>query len=447
MQSLYKLISKPTVLLHVTLFVFFVVYNFFLPIQANSLALFADPIDYLTHAKLSFFSKGFWLPEPNVHMVFPRPFVVAFFLKLVGSDIELFILLQKYMYTLACFVFILSIFPFFVTKSMQYASIVLGWILLQSWNILGWNDLLLSEGLTFTFCLLWLSSVIFLYKKYHWATVLFFIFNSIFFTFTRDSCIYVMLVFAVLYAVVYYFMFDTNWKTPLWICTVLLCNYIAVGYASKVGERYRLPIMHSIITRILPHAEYAEYFVQRGMPQAEVLLQKFPQMDYDNLSLRYQMYAFYKEEGYEPFTEWVGKKGKSVYSSFLITHPRFALLVDEPNKDLKKLCSYSYQYFGNAQYVQIWFDYLYPKFGLISAFIFSLLPLYYFRKTMLHFIPIILFISFMLYAILLYNADAFEIERHLYHHYTVVQLCGFFSLLCLLDYFLEKKNEIENVER
>src|SRR4029079_5024920 len=89
---------------------------------------------------------------------------------------------------------------------------------------------------------------------------------TVFFSFTRDSWPYVLIVFYGLSTLA-----SLRWERPLWrIWAGMLVFsgvlFVAQQHTAKVGQRYRLPVMNNIVLRVLSYPNDIAWFVQQGMP-------------------------------------------------------------------------------------------------------------------------------------------------------------------------------------
>ena len=412
-----------------------------IPTNASLWDSFSDSWDYLEQSYNSFFGKELYSPHvgPNFN---PRPFTVPLVYKLGGSNPEKIILIQKVVHALSTFFLVYSILLFISKTAVKYIIMISIYMLMSWWNIVGWTIVLLSESLSLSFLFLWIASfLLFLKKKNTFSLVLHMIITCLF-AFTRDTWPYLIAAFYLLTMSVFYFSDKTLIKKNILLLLFGISLLFVQQLTLKNANRYQINLVNTIAIRILPNIQYVHWFENHGMPVANKLRNAL--IGIDNNKNRAQLYKLYKDPAYQAFFDWVNKDGIGVYLSFLITHPSYAFLFNENKEQLQRIFAYNLFYTGEINgYSQVVHNIL-PLFnGYIVLLLISLLVFAFVKtKKEILLLPALIFIIFTLNVFLSYNADAFEVERHLIVTNIMIQFLGFFSTALLLDLIDYKKQRI-----
>lgn len=400
--------------LNIVLLLVALISTLLLPLNHDIWRGFSDVYDYLRQSELELSVLNFWIPEYSAGF-YPRPFVVPLFYKVLFQNPDYIVRFQIVFHWLAVF-YTASVLLVFFRNKISEVLFLIGWyVLMQSWFIIGWNFLLLSEGISFSLMLIWMSSLLQLLRK--WRTWLFLahIFITILFSFTRDSWPYIILL--TYFGVVF---FSWRWHTGsllpkfalLAVATVL---FFVQQYTAEIGNRYRLPLTNSLALRVAPLAAYLQYFEKSGMPMANAFAQKLKGINaYDSTKVR--LYEFYTDSAYLPFHQWIVTKGKATYTRFLILHPGYTFLWYEDEELWNKIFPGKLFYYGGergiAQYLKL------PEptgepFIVLFLILVSIAG-WFALKHEVYLLVFALQVFIFSHTILIYNADAMEVERHLY---------------------------------
>lgn len=201
------------------------------------------------------------------------------------------------------------------------------------------------------------------------------------------------------------------------------------------GKRHQLPVMNNIVYRILPNPDYMKWFVDHGMPQATLLKE-----NYKNISDLKMIYPLYKDKRFSEFHQWAATDGRSKYSFFMLSHPSYLFLKNEHEESLQKMFEYKFSYISNAIGYSIYSDYVFPLFGknkLSVLFIISSIIFIKTRKFEFHLVSVLL-MSTLVMSVLIYLADALEIDRHCYMTQIVMQITGILWLILIFDELVSK---------
>jgi hypothetical protein len=398
-------------------------------------AYFHDPFDYMEQSKASLFSADFYAPLPN-DVFNPRPFTVSIFLKMVGQNFTYFVYLQKYIYCIACIIFVLSfgrLLSGYVLKIVFQLALL---FFFTWWNIVGWSELPISESISMSFLLLWLSVIFFFLKKRTVLTVILLVLTSILFSFTRDTWSYIVLAF---FAFNLFFFTDKRkglvLNISLFVFVVLLFTFQA--YTIKRGERTVLPVFNSITGRISKNQEYVNWFKKQGMPCDTQLVKDFRELPFSDRASYAKIYAAYGDSAYKPLFNWIKKEGRSAYQKFILTHPSYFLLQDQTPAERDRILVYNIPYyygrthdfFANASNV-------FPLFPSVVTILLALGSafLYFRNKKKIYFLPLLLVFLTLVHAMISYNADTMEVERHMIYTCICKELISIMTLALFCSY-------------
>lgn len=403
---------------------------------------YGDPYDYIQQSHISLSSKDFYFPTRHENF-YPRPFTVPLLYKIASSDGETIIQLQKFFHALSTFLFCYVILLFFKKEQSKLVFVILWYLLMSWWNILGWTHTLLSESLSISFMFLWIASFLWLYHKRTVTSITFHILITILFSFTRDSWPYILVLFYGIFAII-----AIKWERKILVSVtsllIISCLVFAVQQKSaQIGQRYRLPIMNNIVFRILPNEAYLEWFSEKGMPCIDQL-----KSQYSNLDDSKKIYSLYNDSTFSAFSDWVAKDGKSIYTKFLITHPSNILLLHEKSEDLKRIFAYNIGYTGDMKGYSKISQFIFPLFNTLTILLLNAFLVFLFikEKKLIWLFPSVMIVIFTANAFLLYFADSMEVERHLFITNIVIQFVGILLVSFIIDseYFNNIMNKLKN---
>lgn len=416
-------------------FIFFLVFlflNLSISYDKKNWEMFPDCYDYLAQSNLNFFSKEFFFPTTNV-VLFPRGFSIPLIYKLAGSDPSTIVFIQKVIYSISVAFFSYSVSTIFKKNSLKYIWLLSCYLIFSNWENLGWTQTLLSESLGLSFFLLWLGSFILIENKKSNMVISFHIICLLLLSFTRDNMPYFILAFYTCNLILKLFLKEKIVFASV-IVFIAAIIFFVHNKSVKDGNRYRLPVTNTIITRILPNDNYFTWFKEKGMPQADSLKKNFVNINPMDES-RIRVYNMYNDSTYKPFFNWVITQGKSTYIEFMLTHLDYFFLIHENNSELDYILFYdSGLYIGPPMnYSEKTFSILHginPANLLVLLFPICLL-LFRARKIFLRFFS--LTFVFLIMVLLNYNADTFEVGRHMYLNHCILYLLALIGILLIVD--------------
>ena len=407
---------------------------------------FCDTEDYLSQSRLPLNSREFWAPHHS-YTFFPRPFTAPLFYKLAGSDPVKIVIMQKCIHCLSTWFLVSSLLLLITTSGFGYLMMGCIYMLMSWWTIAGWSNQILSESLSLSLLFCWIASFILTWRRGRWYYMLIHIILTILFSFTRDNWPYLLPIFYILAACGLCF-----YDRPLMLPALIMIPVSAVLFfvqqnTAKTGDRYRLPLVNIIAVRIINNPGYTAWFRDKGMPCADSLTLKYRKVDVNIDADRHKIWDLYYNLNYKPLWEWIHKEGKSAYSEFLITHPGYSLLCNESKQQRQRILAYDLWYSGEPAGYSKTVSKLFPMFNPWWLLICNLLLLlqYFRKKSFTLLFPVILTLVFLVNVFLSYNADALEVERHLFITTVMVHLIVFISLSILGDSLFSKTKNPQKI--
>lgn len=402
---------------------------------------FADPLDYLHQAKMDVFNSSFFAPIPT-DCFSPRPFTVPLFYKLVDAEPYKIIMFQKLIHCICSVLFSFIFVSFIQSKFIKVISFYLLLFLFCWLNIVGWTNNLLSESISNSLLFLWLDLYMLFVAKNSTLITILFCFTCILFSFTRDSWPYVIVMALFISTIQSYFYTKQNFKKNIFVLVFSITLFFVQGYTSKVGERHKLPIFNTVVGRISKNDAYLKWFEQNRMPISNSVKSDFSNIDVDKNKAF--IYSKYQDPNYLPLMEWSAKNGKSIYQLFLLTHPSYFFLSDQTSIQVNRMFCYNIGgYFKQASKSRDYTDSTFPLWNLATTFllVITLLFISIYLKTILYSIPSVIAILGAFNALIIYNADTMEVERHLYITQVLIQLLNITCFCFLVDIFIQYLNK------
>lgn len=392
---------------------------------------YSDSWDYLHQSEMSFFSSEFFFPSADDSIKFDaRPFTVPLIFKLCGQNIDAIIVVQKLLLAVSTLLLALSLFLYVPKSWVKYFLVGSLFTLVSWWNILGWTRLLLSESISISLLFIWLSSFLWYFKKPSYIKLSLHFVMVVLFSFTRDNWPYFLLLF---YGMI--LLIAVIWHRKVLVHSLLSIVLVTAVFfiqqrSAQVGHRHQLPVIHNIVMRVLPNEAYTQWFAARGMPCIDSLKANFSDCTNENKKI----YKLYRNPDYSEFLEWVKKEGRGTYTRFLISHPSCLFLLNGTTKIRKEIFAHDLLFAGPSMGPGVWVKGVFPLFG--SWFVVGLgllCSLLFLKSKDLRFLlPPVLIILTTGNVFILYNADAMEVDRHLFITRILMELIGFISISLVL---------------
>lgn len=395
---------------------------------------FSDTEDYLTQSKIPLDSLEFWAPHHSGSLS-PRPFTVPLFYKMAGSDPVSIVMLQKYIHCLSTWFLVFSLLLLIDTAIFRYFLMISVYMLMSWWTVTGWTNQILSESLSLSFLFCWIASFILAWKKGKWYLWAAHLVIMVLFSFTRDTWPYLIILWYFLFSLSSLFRERSLLKPSSLFFALAIVIFFVQQNTAKTGQRLRVPLINNIAVRIISNDAYTGWFRDKGIPCAESLVKKYRKIDINQDADRHKIWNLYGNTEYEPLWNWVNDKGKTEYMKFMVTHPSYILLLNESNRQRERIFAWDLWYSGEVAGYSKAFSKVFPAFSPWWILFVNLLLIFqFFRKKKLNLIfPVILSFIFMVNVFISYNADALEVERHLFVTVVMIQLIVFLSLAILAD--------------
>jgi hypothetical protein len=219
----------------------------------------------------------------------------------------------------------LALFRHLVHPVAKILSVVLVLLFGLSPQMADWDQILLTESLSFSLFALLIALVIELafslrsekpaWVPYIWVGLLSIV--MVIWVFLRDTNSYLVLLSIFSVALLVLFAFWRKVIDPMPLVVLLVAGIVLFGFHQatfRASDRWKLPLLNNLIYNVFPFPSRVEFFEVRGMPVSPELLK----IDtYANESDIYER---------EAFMAWVQQRGLSSYTEFLIHSPLWALL-------------------------------------------------------------------------------------------------------------------------
>jgi len=406
---------------------------------------FWDTNDYYHQSQSNLFTENFFAPTPKRWFT-PRPFTMPLLYKIAGSDCYRMFFFQKQLYCVCILLLIIVLCKLTFNNLSRLLFSLFFLFFFTWWSILGWSNNLLSEFTSTIFLFLWIATVIYYYLKQSPLSIFFLFIVSVLFSFSRDNWAYILLSFFIINVIIN-FKAEIKKKIGALVLLILFIGVFFVqNYTILRGERHVLPIYNSIAVRISQNDAYLNWFKKEGMPDAELMKKHFAGININTLEGQLRVMESYSTAPFKGVLYWVKCYGKNAYQKFILTHPGYFFLTDQKSEEIDRIltCEPGYyqkprDFFANA-------DVFFPFFGNIFFFI-SVLSCFYIwikEKNTIYLLPLFFSFLFFLNALIVYNADTMEVERHLYTTVICREFISMFSLFLIVNYFLERRKLLLN---
>ncbi|GAB4545890.1 MAG: hypothetical protein Fur002_20420 [Anaerolineales bacterium] len=265
----------------------------------------ADTAAYLRISREPLSSQKFWGDA--------RPFVFPLLLKISSQNVSAAALIQ-----LAGSILAWSFLAWAVSASLRPAGISLfasGVILLLSLTprIAAWNYVMMTESLSVTLFVLFLSLSVWLLREWQPYKALFLILAAFLLAFTRDTNAYLLLLWAGMFALAA----ALRWVSPraLVLVGAFLLIFFLNNYTSNLGGRWMFPLNNVVGKRILVNSAAIQELESCGMPVSPALLALA-----DSFA-NGQDRAFYEAPELKEYRAWLRADGKQCYMKYLLARP------------------------------------------------------------------------------------------------------------------------------
>lgn len=340
-----------------------------------------------------------------------RPFTTDFFYKIWGSEPYQVVVGQK-IFSVFSWTFLgLAISctihnPILKLLSLTTFSSIALW-----WNVGGWNNVIRSESLSFSFFALWYGVALLFKQTKSSKLFVLLIPVTVFFSFTRDNIPYFLLLFIMLTIIYFFVNKEAELSKRQWIIYIVIVLIVSIlqSVSAQIGKRHQFPLINVIFKRILTYDDRIDFFKSRGMPVDNEFILKWK----DQWASGHN-WELFKNPKYNPFMEFTLHKGKYVYGAFLLTHLGYS--IKSAWKDRKEIMSknlYDYTNHPPLEFlVQICSGFWNTLTNLIKKQLLLLICLVSLLIARREVFPLIAAICILFNGFFIYHADAMEVQRH-----------------------------------
>jgi hypothetical protein len=265
----------------------------------------ADTTAYLRISRWPVLNVEFWGST--------RPFVFPLLLKVSKQDLPAAAEFQLGFSILAWGLFALAVSA--SLRTVWLKPFAFGLILALSLvrHIASWDFVMLTESLSISWFVLFLTMGIWLLNGWRTDKVIALIVTGFFLAFTRDTNSYLLLALAglILLAVI------LLWLKPraLLIAASFALIFVLNNASANLGQRWVFPLNNLIGRRILPNPQVVDFFESCGMPVTAELMRL--EGGYANADDR----AFYNDPSLDGYRAWLRADGKTCYTRWLLSDP------------------------------------------------------------------------------------------------------------------------------
>ena len=399
---------------------------------------FGDTGDYFHNARISIFSREFWIDA--------RPPVTALFWKTVNSVPEKIFDLQLYFSIIAWSVLAFTVAHAIRLYSLKLFAFTLILAFSLSRDIFMWDPFLGSESIALSLTALFLASAVWLLVEWEFYKAMLLIITALLMVLSRDTYAYLFLMAALIILPLPWF--SVYRMKAIGVSFVFIIIFIISSRLAILGLRPFRAIMMNTALRIYPSEVYTEYFRAHGMPVDDRLVREARNLQPGRKFVVYKALAF--DEDQETYRQWALDLGDSEYIKFLWfykaeTFQNVFLQTANPSfyPDVYYYTATGYRPILKDARVS---EFLYPtRFGLVFFFVANIIASFiaaiaWHDKKVLWLLPILMILLAYPQAVLVWAADVNDIARHSIPHNVLLRLgvwmLAFFVLDSVLaDYF------------
>lgn len=335
-----------------------------------------------------------------IEIVKSKNFIFPILLKVIGQDGFMYFQVILSILSWAIFGFVISLYM--KTKTIIMATILFSLLIFLVIN--GWNFILLTESMYFSFFALWCSTFFLYVKK---GKVIPLIVMSFIFFFTKEN-IPLFLVVCFAFLPILKMNRKKSFLLLLVISIVSICGYAYHPPEEISRAKIEFSTINSIFQRILPDDEKIEFFKDRGMPIDDAFILKWSKKWADENN-----FEIFTNDKYSEFLAWVRYHGRTTYAKYLLLHPRYTLKLVWENKGvLFTIVGYTRE--NKAINIVERFLFSFTVFIIMTIFMISYLlfiKMSPYRDRMYIFFLAIYF-GLITNTIVIFHMDAMEISRH-----------------------------------
>jgi hypothetical protein len=369
-----------------------------------------DPVIYpdsVTYERLAGYSLT------NHHFWHDAAWGLPLFYKLLPGSIPQSAPLAQWLLSIASWIVLAAVVSSFMkNRTLRFVSFALVLAFSLAPLVSEWNAALLTESLSMCLCMLAIAALLVVCRTPTWSRAAGAIAAVFFACATRDTNVFFLGTAVVAVAAVLL-------RRRRAVAFALVGSVVVIlGNGFLLGSQEQGSVAVNLAVRVLPSPAARTFFVKRGLPYS-------PELAGIIIADRYPPGTLTHDPRLAEFRAWLQHRGRSAYTSYLLTHPDYS--VGEPLRNLPMLIAPSRALpLGLDFFRQPGFkdglpgvsDALYPSRGwvvigwiLVAAAVAALFAAAGIASAV-WVVPIAMLISTIPHAIVVWDADPFAIDRH-----------------------------------
>ncbi len=433
----------------------------------NNSRIYNDTYGYVLTGSYPFSNINFWAGV--------RSFTNPIFYKLIGytplnyrvlDEVRNVARIQMIFSAFSWTIFALSISLVLKDKLAKVIGFTVILMLGASIYITAWDNSILSESLSISLLLLFLATIIvggMAWDKKHpipvWKQFILvgaILIIGILYSFTRDPNEYFILFIAGL--MIFGIFFTPIRKNPLFysylaVIVGFLAIFVGQTISFNIGKRFRYSIISEIIIRIIPSQENLNYYLKHGMPfDAKVAALKIG--DFHMVGYHQNTDVPTIDPPVQPFVDWVDNNGERVTMQFLLSRPVFFFTA--PWQDFWQITNGDYTVYrtviSSPNSLTVFLTALfYPRttwWPYLTAILILITIIAVWKskdRKAIWSVTLVLFLLAYPLAILVWQSDPTDIERHALQIALQLRLASWIAIALILEQcigFLKKRRII-----
>lgn len=292
-----------------------------------------------------------------------RPAIYPLLLKILQADLSSVSAFQSAFSILTWFILASSV-AYSLTGFLRWMSFGLILVLSLDRHIAGWDVVILTESVSLSLMVLFISGWIWLLKRSSVGKMIWLSLIAFLWAFSRDTNAWIIFFIAGLICLAVVF-----WGAKrqfVLLAVVFFVIFVASNLAANLGSRWVFPFQNVLAQRVLTNQEALLFFSNCGMPITPELMR----LAGGNAASEER--AFFLDPALEPYRTWLYAHGKSCYIRWLFVSPLQSLY--QPFSDFAPLIAFeNVNRFFPRRYEPIlpWYAerLLYPKDALLSLWV------------------------------------------------------------------------------
>ena len=273
-------------------------------------AQFPDTTSYIQQARAPILSTNFLLGA--------RGFTIPLFFKIAGVQVDRIVWLQALFGLLCWTALALALLKSLSNYWIGLAAFSLAMLFGLGREVIVWDSAILSDSISISLFALTLALALLLIAKWSRFSLAGLFIAATLWIFTRDTNAFVLGTAAI--GILILAFSREQRRRSLIVGIPLLTIAVLAMLITALTGRTNQAVTHNYEQRVLPDPAREAYFIKKGMPISPAVQKQAGEWD---LTLLVS-----KNPDITTFREWMLKNGNSVYFQFLISHPK--VLFGEP---------------------------------------------------------------------------------------------------------------------